>query len=59
MLSYTVPVQLPPCVDGLARIAVSRTRPPAFVAHFAEAWDAQTIPMGSAGVKIAAALLVL
>ncbi|MFD4998684.1 inositol monophosphatase family protein [Streptomyces buecherae] len=31
VLSAAVPVQLPPGVDGLPRIAVSRTRPPASV----------------------------
>ncbi|WP_282701151.1 3'(2'),5'-bisphosphate nucleotidase CysQ [Streptomyces sp. CC219B] len=59
VLSTAAPVQLPPAVDGPPRIAVSRTRPPAFVARLAEAWGAQTIPMGSAGVKIAAVLLGL
>jgi 3'(2'), 5'-bisphosphate nucleotidase len=34
------------------RIAVSRSRPPAFVAALAEELDAELVPMGSAGVKM-------
>ena len=34
------------------RIAVSRTRPPAFVQALAEETDAELVPMGSAGVKV-------
>ena len=34
------------------RIAVSRTRPPAFVKALAEEIDAELVPMGSAGVKV-------
>ncbi len=34
------------------RIAVSRSRPPAFVAALAEELDAELVPMGSAGVKV-------
>ena len=34
------------------RIAVSRTRPPAFVEALAEELDAELVPMGSAGVKV-------
>ena len=34
------------------RIAVSRTRPPAFVQALAEELDAELVPMGSAGVKV-------
>jgi 3'(2'), 5'-bisphosphate nucleotidase len=33
------------------RLAVSRTRPPAFVEQLAEVLDAKLVPMGSAGVK--------
>lgn len=36
------------------RIAVSRTRPPAFVERLARHLDATLVPMGSAGAKIAA-----
>ena len=34
------------------RIAVSRTRPPAFVEALADEIDAELVPMGSAGVKV-------
>ena len=34
------------------QIAVSRTRPPAFVEALAEEIDAELVPMGSAGVKV-------
>jgi 3'(2'), 5'-bisphosphate nucleotidase len=34
------------------RIAVSRTRPPAFVQSLAESLDADLVPMGSAGAKV-------
>jgi 3'(2'), 5'-bisphosphate nucleotidase len=40
--------------DGRIRIAASRTRPPAFVTALAEDINAELVPMGSAGVKIAA-----
>jgi 3'(2'), 5'-bisphosphate nucleotidase len=39
---------------GPIRIAASRTRPPAFVTALAEELGAELVPMGSAGVKIAA-----
>ena len=52
----------PPVVPGLGdpqhragqrpRIAVSRSRPPAFVHALAEHLDAELVPMGSAGVKM-------
>jgi 3'(2'), 5'-bisphosphate nucleotidase len=48
-----------PGLDGLGhrgglppRIAVSRSRPPAFVAALAEELGAELVPMGSAGVKM-------
>lgn len=47
------PPKLPERVDGPLRLAVSRTRPPAFVAELAERLDAVLVPMGSAGVKCA------
>ena len=37
---------------GPPRIAVSRTRPPAFVEALAAEIDAELVPMGSAGVKV-------
>ena len=49
----------PPAVDGTAgpiRIAASRTRPPAFVTALAGEIGAELVPMGSAGVKIAAVI---
>jgi 3'(2'), 5'-bisphosphate nucleotidase len=41
---------------GAIRIAASRTRPPAFVTALAEDIGAELVPMGSAGVKIAAVI---
>jgi 3'(2'), 5'-bisphosphate nucleotidase len=46
------PPQVAPRGDGPPRIAVSRTRPPAFVQALAEEIDAELVPMGSAGVKV-------
>ncbi len=50
----------PPARSGPAgsriRVAVSRSRPPAFVADLAEQLDAETVPLGSAGAKIAAVI---
>ena len=40
----------------MLRLAVSRSRPPAFVAALAESLDAELVPMGSAGVKATAVL---
>ncbi|MFO1219825.1 MAG: inositol monophosphatase family protein [Burkholderiaceae bacterium] len=48
----TVPA-LPP---GRWRIAVSRTRAPAFALRVADRLDAELVPMGSAGAKVAAVL---
>ncbi|MFC4149375.1 3'(2'),5'-bisphosphate nucleotidase CysQ [Micromonospora mangrovi] len=44
----------PPAEDGPLRIAVSRSRPPAFVGELVELLGARTVPMGSAGVKVCA-----
>ncbi|SBT52957.1 3'(2'),5'-bisphosphate nucleotidase CysQ [Micromonospora narathiwatensis] len=44
----------PPPADGPIRIAVSRSRPPAFVDELVQLLDAQAVPMGSAGVKVCA-----
>jgi 3'(2'), 5'-bisphosphate nucleotidase len=38
------------------RIAVSRTRPPAFVAALAKRLDTEVVPLGSAGYKTAAVM---
>ncbi len=46
------PPVVPPRTSGKPRIAVSRTRPPAFVEALATKLDAETVPMGSAGVKV-------
>ncbi|MER5700352.1 3'(2'),5'-bisphosphate nucleotidase CysQ [Micromonospora sp. NPDC002296] len=43
-----------PAVAGPLRIAVSRSRPPAFVGELVEGIDARAVPMGSAGVKVCA-----
>ena len=61
-LGETFHTGAPPVVPGLdgrdhrkgerPRIAVSRSRPPAFVAALAEHLDAELVPMGSAGVKV-------
>jgi len=46
------PAQVPPRTSDRPRIAVSRTRPPAFVKALAEEIGAELVPMGSAGVKV-------
>ncbi|MGH3346918.1 MAG: 3'(2'),5'-bisphosphate nucleotidase CysQ [Nocardioides sp.] len=46
------PAQVPPRTSDRPRIAVSRTRPPAFVEALAAEIDAELVPMGSAGVKV-------
>jgi 3'(2'), 5'-bisphosphate nucleotidase len=43
---------VPPRSTQRPRIAVSRTRPPAFVEALAEELDAELVPMGSAGAKV-------
>jgi 3'(2'), 5'-bisphosphate nucleotidase len=43
---------VPPRTSEKPRIAVSRSRPPAFVQALAEEIDAELVPMGSAGVKM-------
>jgi len=43
---------VPPGPGGRPRIAVSRTRPPAFVEQLAAATNGELVPMGSAGVKV-------
>lgn len=42
--------------DGPIRLAVSRSRPPAFLTDLAADLGAQLVPMGSAGAKIAAVI---
>ena len=46
------PPALPPRTSTRPRIAVSRTRPPAFVQALADEIGAELVPMGSAGVKV-------
>ncbi|MGY2701868.1 3'(2'),5'-bisphosphate nucleotidase CysQ [Nocardioides sp. HB32] len=46
------PPVVPPSTSDRPRIAVSRSRPPAFVHALAEDLDAELVPMGSAGVKM-------
>jgi 3'(2'), 5'-bisphosphate nucleotidase len=46
------PPFVPPRTSERPRIAVSRTRPPAFVEALAQEMDAELVPMGSAGVKV-------
>jgi 3'(2'), 5'-bisphosphate nucleotidase len=46
------PRLVPPRTSERVRIAVSRTRPPAFVEAMAEEMGAELVPMGSAGVKV-------
>jgi 3'(2'), 5'-bisphosphate nucleotidase len=51
-----VPTSLLPARTGRLRLAVSRTRPPAFMTELAQVLDAELVPMGSAGVKATAVL---
>jgi 3'(2'), 5'-bisphosphate nucleotidase len=48
------PPEVPPSPAGTLRVAVSRTRPPAFIAALEESGSATLVQMGSAGVKVAA-----
>lgn len=50
--STLTPVEVAPRTSERIRIAVSRSRPPAFVAALAQELDAELVPMGSAGVKV-------
>ena len=52
--SSDAPPEVPPSPEGVLRIAVSRTRPPAFIAALEAAGRATLVPMGSAGVKVMA-----
>lgn len=47
-----MPSVVPPRTSQRPRIAVSRSRPPAFVEALAADLDAELVPMGSAGVKV-------
>jgi 3'(2'), 5'-bisphosphate nucleotidase len=46
------PPVVPPSTASRPRIAVSRTRPPAFVQVLADELGAELVPMGSAGAKV-------
>ncbi|PVG81823.1 3'(2'),5'-bisphosphate nucleotidase CysQ [Nocardioides gansuensis] len=50
--STAAPRVVPARTSDRPRIAVSRTRPPAFVEALAAEIDAELVPMGSAGVKV-------
>ncbi|WP_239455364.1 3'(2'),5'-bisphosphate nucleotidase CysQ [Nocardioides gilvus] len=50
--STASPSVVAPRTSERPRIAVSRSRPPAFVAALAAEIDAELVPMGSAGVKV-------
>ena len=52
--SSDAPPEVPPSAEGVLHIAVSRTRPPAFIAALETAGSATLVPMGSAGVKVMA-----
>ena len=54
--SSDAPPEVLPSPEGVLRIAVSRTRPPAFIAALETAGSATLVPMGSAGVKVMAVL---
>lgn len=57
VLSTAEPLQPAVRKPGPLRIAVSRTRPPAFVERLAAALRADLVPMGSAGAKAMAVVL--
>ncbi|MFY1696027.1 MULTISPECIES: 3'(2'),5'-bisphosphate nucleotidase CysQ [unclassified Solwaraspora] len=50
------PMPAPGAGGGAIRLAASRSRPPAFVTALAADLDAELVPMGSAGAKIAAVI---
>jgi 3'(2'), 5'-bisphosphate nucleotidase len=50
------PMSAQAAAGGTLRFAVSRSRPPAFVAALAAEVGAQLVPMGSAGAKVAAVI---
>ncbi len=57
-LAYSTadPTRAPTSYDGPVRLAVSRSRPPAFVDRLVAELGAEVVPMGSAGVKATAVL---
>jgi 3'(2'), 5'-bisphosphate nucleotidase len=55
-LSTAQPPSLPAATSGPIRILVSRTRPSEHAGTLAAALDAELVPMGSAGAKVAAVI---
>ena len=53
VLSTGTPLPLPAPRHGPLRVVVSRTRPPAVAEAVGKALDAELVPMGSAGAKVA------
>ncbi len=56
ILATDAPPARPQGMPSTIRLAVSRTRPPAFVTALAERLGAELVPMGSAGIKATAVL---
>jgi 3'(2'), 5'-bisphosphate nucleotidase len=56
-LATDTPPVRPVVADRPPRLAVSRTRAPAFIADLAATLGAELVPMGSAGMKVAAVVL--
>jgi 3'(2'), 5'-bisphosphate nucleotidase len=54
VLATDAPPDVPDRAPGPIRLAVSRSRPPEFVAALAQHLDAELVPMGSAGIKATA-----
>ena len=54
--SSDTPLLVPQSPAGKLRVAVSRTRPPEFIAALEAAGVATLVPMGSAGVKVTAVI---
>ncbi len=54
VLATDAPPDVPDRAPGKIRLAVSRSRPPAFVAALADHLKAELVPMGSAGIKATA-----
>lgn len=56
-LSTGAPPAPRPRADGPLRVVVSRTRPPPLAPRLAARLDAELVPMGSAGAKVAAVVM--
>ena len=56
ILATDTPPARPEGMPTTIRLAVSRSRPPAFVTALAERLGAELVPMGSAGIKATAVL---